>query len=93
MGWGQCERSLTGSLIVDDGWDLVGTDSDSDSDLDLECQNGIVSDLDLVLACVVLRPAKTGFELPKHWNPDGEADRMMLGFGTVQAQGEEVESG
>ena len=84
MGWGQCGRSLTGSLIGDDDSDLVGTDSDSDTDLDHELQTDTDSDLDLVLACVVLRPAKTGSVFV-------EADHMMLGLGKVQVQGEEVE--
>ena len=53
-----------GSLIGDDGSDLVGIGSDSD--LDHELQTDTDSDLDLVLACVVLRPAKTGSVLPKH---------------------------
>ena len=55
---------MTGSLIGDDGSDAVGIGSDSD--LDLERQNDTGTDLGLVPACVVLRPAKTGFELPKH---------------------------
>ena len=84
---------MTGSLIVDDGSDLVGIGSDFDLDHEMQTDTENENDRDLVLACVVPRPAKTGSVLTKHWNPDVEDGHMMFGLGTVQAQGEEVESG
>ena len=84
--------------LGDDGSDLVGIGSDSDLDLEpqIDTDADFGSDLDLVLACMTLGSAKTDFVLPKHWNPDVEADHMMFEPGKVQVQEEgddQVESG